>query len=191
MMNLFNNPANKAQSYLNQIPGTITPYYQPYINAGTQDLGSLQQQLQMLINNPGGMMNKMGAGYQQSPGYQFNVEQATNAANQASAAGGMVGSPQEQQQLATTVTGLANQDYYNYLDHILNMYGMGMKGLGGVAKGGYMASNELAQSLANNLMSQAGLAYSGAANTNQAIGNALGFGGSNIQNAGKAAPFMF
>jgi hypothetical protein len=41
------------------------------------------------------------------------------------------------------------------------------------------------------LMSQAGLAYSGQANQNQAIGNDLGFGGSAANSAAKVAPFMF
>lgn len=36
------NPANSAMPYLNQIGGTMMPFYSPYINAGKNALGSLQ-----------------------------------------------------------------------------------------------------------------------------------------------------
>jgi hypothetical protein len=38
------NPANGAQGYLNQIPGMMQGYYNPYIQAGQQALPQLQQQ---------------------------------------------------------------------------------------------------------------------------------------------------
>jgi hypothetical protein len=168
------NPADAAQPYLNQIPSTITPYYQPYIDAGQQALPTLMGQYNQLISNPAALMNQMGSSFSASPGYQYNVTQATNAANQAAAAGGMVGSPMEQQQLSTTVSGLANQDYYNYLNHVLGLYGQGMSGMSGINTMGYGASDELAKSLANALMSQANLAYSGQAAQNQAQGGMVG-----------------
>lgn len=162
----YNNPADAAQPYFDQIPGTISPYYQPYINAGQGAMSSLQDQYGQLVNDPAAKLNSIGQGYQQSPGYQFKVDQATKAANQAAAAGGMLGSPMEQQQLASTVTGLADQDYYNWMNQALGLYGSGLSGYQGLNQMGYGASNELAQSLANALMSQGQLAYTGAANQN-------------------------
>jgi hypothetical protein len=189
--NLFSNPKNPAsaaQPYLNQIPGTLTPYYQPYINAGNSALNTLMPQYNNLVSNPGQQLNTIGQGYQQSPGYQFNVDQATKAANQAAAAGGMLGSPAEQQSLATTVTGLANQDYNNWMNQALGLYGTGLQGLGNINTMGYGASNELAQSLANNLMSQAQLAYAGQANQNQ---SKQGGWGSLIGGGASMLPFLF
>lgn len=168
------NPASAASPYLNQVPGTITPYYQPYIDSGTNAMNTLNTQYNQNINNPAAVMNQVGAGYQQSPGYQWNVNQATNAANQASAAGGMAGSPQEQQQLATTVSGLANQDYYDYVDRAMKQYNTGLSGMSHINDMGYNASNELAQSLANNLLSQAKLQYAGQMNQNQSQGGGWG-----------------
>ena len=169
--NMFmKNPASGAMNYLNQIPGAISPYYQPYINAGQGALGTLTDQYGQLISNPGQMMNQMGAGFQQSPGYQYNVQQSTNAANQAAAAGGMLGSPQEQQQLAQTTSGLADQDYYNYLDHVTGLYGQGLSGMSGINQMGYNASDQMAQTLASVLADQAGLSYSGQSDRNQQIG---------------------
>jgi hypothetical protein len=168
------NPANAAMPYLNKIPGTISPLYQPFINAGQWALPQMETQYGSLINNPGGVMNKIGAGYQQSPGYQFNVDQATKAANSAAAAGGMAGSPAEQAALAQQVSGYANQDYNQYLQNALGMYGMGMQGLGGLYQTGYGASTGLAGDLASNLMNQANLAYTGKANQNQQRGGLWG-----------------
>jgi hypothetical protein len=172
--NMYQNPADAGKKYTDQIAGTITPYYQPYIDAGQTAMNTLMPQLQGLISDPAGMMNQMGSSFQQSPGYQYNVEQQTNAANQAAAAGGMVGSPSEQQALAGDISGIANQDYYNYLNHVLKMFSGGMQGMQGINQMGYGASNELAQSLANALMTQSKMAMAGAAGQNQATGGLIG-----------------
>jgi|HubBroStandDraft_1064217.scaffolds.fasta_scaffold00305_38 hypothetical protein len=168
------NPAEAAQPYLEKIPGTIKPYYQPYINAGSSSIPTLQSQFKQLINNPQQLLSNFGQGYEKSPGYQFSVDQATKAANQAAAAGGMVGSPAEQQALAGQITGLANQDYYNYLNKVLGLYGQGLQGYEGLYQGGLTSSNALANLLAENLQNQAGLAYAGQANQNQANGSGWG-----------------
>jgi len=204
----YPNPATGAMGYFNQVPQTISPYYQQFIGAGGNALGQLQgqygnllgggQQLQgaynNLISNPGAALNQIGQNYHASPGFNFQVNQATNAANNVASAGGMAGSPAEQQSLATTVNGLANQDYYNYLNQAQNLlgtglqgasnlYGMGLQGTGNLANMGYNASNELAQSLGNTLGAQGQLAYSGQANQNMMnFGNQMAANG--LMNSG-------
>lgn len=153
-----------AMPYLNQIGTQIPQYFTPYIDYGKQALPQLQQQYTQLLNNPGGVMNNIGAGFQQSPGYQFQTQQAMNAANRAAAAGGMLGSPAEQQSIAGTVTGLANQDYYNYLNHGMSLYGMGLNGMDDMAHMGLNATNSLTDDLMTQYLSQASDAYAGGAN---------------------------
>ncbi len=176
-------PSKKAMPYLQQVPGTVSPYYQPYINAGGNALNTLQGQYTNLINNPGGELNQIGSSYQQSPGYQFALQQALYGANNASAAGGMAGSPQGIQNDETLATNLANQDYYNYLNHALGLYGMGIQGEQGLNQMGYNASDQLAKELSRNLYSEAGLQYAGQASKNSSsqgiLGGLLG-GASNI-----------
>jgi hypothetical protein len=173
------NPSDAAMGYYNQVPGTLKPYYDPYINAGHGALNTLQGQYQNLLGDPGALMNKLSSGYKASPGYQYNVDEATRGANQAAAAGGMVGSPAEQAQLGKSISGMASQDYNSYLSNVLGLYGQGLSGTQGINQMGYNASNELAQSLANSLMNQGNLAYSGQANQNQSQGGGWGslFGG--------------
>jgi len=168
------NAANSAMPYLNQAMLQLPSYFQTYINAGNQMMPQLQQQYGQLLNNPGSVMNKIGSGFQQSPGYQWQTNQALGAANRAASAGGMLGSPAEQQSIAGTVNGLANQDYYNYLNHAMSMYGMGLQGAQNMYGIGYDASKNLGEDMSNLGMSQANLTYAGQANQNQGRFGMLG-----------------
>ena len=116
----YTNPSSASSQYLNQIPGELSQYYSPYISGGQFGLNTMQNQVapayQNLMQNPTAVMNQIGSTYKASPGYQYNVNQDTNAANQAAAAGGFVGSPAEQQSLASNISGMASQDYQNYMN---------------------------------------------------------------------------
>lgn len=164
--NKFQDPAKAAQPYLNQVPGAIKPYYDPYIDASRQTQPILQNQYQKYATNPVGSLNEIGSQFKQSPGYDWRVKQAEQAAAHAEAAGGMAGSPEHQQNIEDTVGHLADQDYNDWISHILGLQGMGLEGESHLNDVGYGASNELAQSLGNNLMSQASLGYAGKANQN-------------------------
>jgi hypothetical protein len=169
----YSNPANAAMPYLQQIPGTITPYYQPYINAGNDALNTLIKQYSTLLNNPGQIISQAGSGYQESPGYQYNYNAAENANNAAAAAGGSLGTTEHQNEAASTATNLANEDYQTYLNQALGLYSKGLQGEQGLNTQGYNASNSLATSLGNNLESEAGLAYNGVASQNAANSGVL------------------
>jgi hypothetical protein len=202
----WQNPVNQAGNTLNQIPGQMGQYYNPYISAGNQALPQLQQQYNQLLgglpdlqqqygnamSNPGGVYNQIQSGYQQSPGFQFALKQALAGSNNANAAGGMAGSPMAQQQNMQVASGLASQDFNNYMQNALGVYGMGLQGeqglyneglggLGGLGQLGYNASNEMANNLGQSLLSKSMLQYAGqnAQNQNQgsmwgALGGGLG-----------------
>ncbi len=174
MMGGGEDPYKAGNEYYKQIPGTVSPYYNPYIDAGKSAMGQSQGQYGQLINDPGGKFNQFGAGYQKSPGYDWQLGQGMEAANNAAASGGMAGSPQHQQQAATMATGLANQDYYNYMNHVMSMYGQGLQGNEHINDMGYHASDQLAGALGNNLMNQGNLAFSSTAAQNQSQGQMWG-----------------
>lgn len=182
MMGGQDNPYDSASGYYNQIPGMLKGYFNPYIQQGQRAGGQLEGQFGQLVNDPNAVMGRIGGGYQQSPGFQWQLGQGMSAANNAAAAGGMQGTPQHQQQAATMATGLANQDYYNYLNHALGLYGTGLSGLQGMNQMGYDATNQLGGGLASALMNQGNLAYSGQAAQNQAQGQMWG----NLAGAGGA-----
>lgn len=191
-MSFYENPADDAEKTLSQIPSTITPYYQPYIDAGSQSLSALGNQytnllgnynqlhsaLTQMLMNPGGTLNTIGAGYEESPGYSWEVSQGQEAAENAADAGGYAGTPQDQQYQAQMTEGIADQDYDQWLNEVLGvgktglkgvgkMYGAGLNGVEGLNKMGYDASNQLAEGLAQYLNEQAGLEYTSQQNENQ------------------------
>jgi len=108
------------------------------------------------------------------------------ASNQAAAAGGMAGSPQNQFHNMSIATQLGNQDYYNWLNPAMSMYTQGLSGLGGMSGMGLTAGSSLAEQIAQALASKAQLNYAGQTAQNQAQQSDLG---SIIGGAGMLAAF--
>jgi hypothetical protein len=184
----YKNPADSAMGYMNQIPGQLNQYLSPYINAGKEQLPGLQNQYNSLMSNPGGKVNEIGQGYHESPGFQFALQQALQGGNHAAAAGGMAGSPQHEQQNMGVATGLANQDYNQWLQHALNSYGQGIQGSQGLYNTGAQTGMAMGQDMASVLAQQAGLAYQGQNAENQHEG---GMWGSLMGALGTAGGFAF
>ena len=147
------------QSYLDQIPGQLKPYYQPYMDAGSGAMNTLQGEYGKLINDPGGKYNQIGQSFHQSPGFDFAMQQALQGSNHAAAAGGMAGSPEHEQNNQATATNLANQDYYHYMQGATGMYGQGLEGEQGLMHQGYQATTNLTDQIAQELSAQAALSY--------------------------------
>lgn len=177
----YKNPAKSAQPYFDQIPGQTNPYHQPYFDAGTDSLGKVKNNYDQDINNPGGRVNDIGQNYHQSPGFQFALQQALGAGDHAAAAGGMAGSPEHQQRNMGIATGLADQDYNQWLTNALGVYGQGLNGENDVSHMGQNAGKSMADTIAQTLAQQGGLNYTGQQNKNQNnsntwsnIGNGIG-----------------
>lgn len=186
------NPADSAMPYLDQIPGQTNQYYQPYFQAGQQVLPhlqseynslsrgrpQLQNQYESLINNPGSRLNEIGANFHESPGFQFALQQALEGANHAAAAGGMAGSPENQQHNIEVGTQLGNQEYNDWMHKALGLYGTGLQGEEGLyntglqgqqrfAGMGQQAGNSLGDMIAQTLAQQGNLAFQGQRQQNQ------------------------
>lgn len=170
LSNLFSggkNPADAAMPYLNQIPGQTQKYQQPYFDAGKDMLPGLQDQYGKLMNDPGGRMNDIGKSFQESPGFKFAMQQAMQGGNHAAAAGGMAGSPQHEQQNMQMATDLGNQDYNNWMDKALGMYGQGLNGGQTMANQGQQAGQSMSDMIAQTLAQQGNLAFQGQRQKNQ------------------------
>lgn len=181
------NPANSAIPYLQQIPGQVSPYLDPFFQAGKGMLDPLTQQYSSLMSNPGARMNEIGGEFEHSPGYQASVDQAMKASNNASAAGGMAGTPQNEYNSMKMATDLSNQDYYNWLESALGLYNTGLSGGQQMAGMGLNAGKSMADMIAQALSGEAGYSYAGQAGKNQnmygfmgdlakAMGSAVGWG---------------
>ncbi len=180
------NPADAANKYLDQIPGQTQQYYSPYQEAGKGALGDLQNQYKDLLS--GGVYDKLGAGYKESPGYQFKLQQALGAGNSASAAGGMLGTPQHEQQNMQLGNDIASQDFNDYMQKQMGLYGMGLEGQQGLNQMGYNANTDYANMLGSTMGQKAAYGYAGQASQNQNRSNDWSnlFGG-----LGMMMPWMF
>lgn len=158
------NNDKRVNRYLDQIPGVLHEGYDPYINAGKQSLGHLGDisgEYENMYKDPNAIIQRLGAGYHESPGYKWKLGQGENAINNAAAMNGMIGTGQHQQQAGELANHLADQDYNDYLKNILGIYGEGLHGRTGIEQDifgkGYDASSNLATSLANALFGRAGI----------------------------------
>ena len=170
-----NDPGAGAMNYLDKIPGL----YDPYIQAGNRGLPTLEQQYGMGADpsQTGNILSQLGAGYQQSPGYQYSLDQALKGVDRASAAGGTLGTPGAMTAAAGAAQGIASQDYNSYLQNALGLRQQGLSGLQGLYNTGYDATT----GTANAYQTQAQLEYERQAAQNAAgaqagggIGGAIG-----------------
>ncbi len=181
--NLFGgkNPSKDANKIIGQIPGQTQGYQQPFFEAGKNQLPGLSDQYGQLLKDPGGRMNQIGQSFKESPGFKFAMQQALQGGNHAAAAGGMAGSPEHEQQNMQLATDLGNQEYNNWMQNALGMYGQGLQGSQGMANQGQQAGQSMADMIAQMLAQQANLSYSGQAQQNQnksdMWGNATKLGG--------------
>lgn len=169
LFSLFNkpkNPATGANNIVGQIPGKTQPYYQPYMDAGKTALGNLQGENASLLN--GTKQNELGAGYKESPGYKYALQQALQAGQNASSAGGMLGTPQHQEGNMDAASGLASRDFGDYMNRQMGLYGQGYTGSQDINHQGYNANNEMANTQANVLGQQGAYNFMGQQGQNQA-----------------------
>lgn len=159
------NPGIVANNYISQIPGQTKPYYQPYMDAGKGALSDLQNQYKDLLS--GNTQNQLGANFKESPGYAFNLKQAMQAGNNANAAGGTLGTPMHQEQNADYAHGLASQDYNNYMQNQIGLYGSGLQGEQGLNNQGFEANKGYADTLGNALSQQGAYGFAGQTGQNQ------------------------
>lgn len=161
------NPANSAMPYLNQIPGQTNQYQQPFFEAGKNVLPQLQGQFGELLNNPGGKMNQIGTSFHESPGFKFALQQALQGGNHAAAAGGMAGSPEHEQHNMQLASDIGNQEYNNWLQRALGLYGEGLQGEQGMTSMGQQSGQNIADMIAQTLAQQGNLAFQGQRQQNQ------------------------
>lgn len=151
------NAANAQQGYYNQIPGIFKKYMNPYMQAGQNGLNNYQQMLSKMMNGPD-FINSLMSHYHQSGQYKDMADEATRAANNAAAAGGTLGTGVEQNQLAGTVSKLANADQQQYLQNVMRPEEEAMNGYGNLTNIGYNASSQLMNGLVGNMKDRGALA---------------------------------
>lgn len=140
------NAANQASQIQLQMFNQDKADLAPWVTAGNNALAAYQSGLGLLPGQTPGQGST--AGFMGSPGYQFQRNQGLDAiSNQASRAGGVL-SGNVLKQLQTYGTGLANQDWYNYLSQLQGLSNTGENaaattGAQGIATGNQIGANTI------------------------------------------------
>lgn len=160
-------PSSAAMPYFDKIPGTVKPYYDPFIEQGKQASDIANPVYQRMTQNPQEFLESMMRSYNPSSGYNFKERNMNRASQNAAAQGGYAGTPQSQLEQSQMVQGLLGEDMQQYLSNLFGIQGAGLQGQEQRIGRGFNASGNLADILAGNLAQQGNLAYQGQAQTNQ------------------------
>jgi len=126
-----------ASNFLTQQYNTDTGYIKPYAQTG-QSANSL---LNMMMTNPQAFQQQ----FQSSPGYQYNLNQQEGAIqNSAAAQGGLVGG-NTLIGIQNKASGLADQDFQQYIANLMGQQGVGLGAAGSLADLGQQYGNSIAQ----------------------------------------------
>jgi len=159
----YDNPADSAMPYLEAVPGTIEPYYNPYINLGKGAARVSAPIYYQRATDPNAAYNQLMSGYKPSDQYQYNQGQAMAQQQAAANSGGFAGTSYDQANQAATTQGLLSQDEQQYYNNQLGLQNSALNAGMDYYNIGYQASNTLATMLGQNLAEEAGLQYKGAA----------------------------
>jgi len=141
----------------------------PYYGAGQEGLNALRYELGM------GDRPVDYGGFQATPGYQFARDEGLSAVEGGAAARGGLYSGATMQALQERGTGLANQEYGNYVNRLSGLAGSGQNAAAGMGAANQAYSNQAGNALgAYGNAAAAGAIGVGNA-VNQGIGNYLGY----------------
>lgn len=158
---LLNNSNSKGYDAQINAGNQIQADYQPFLNSGTQANNTLTD-LYGLNGQDAGAQAAARANFQNTPGYQFALNQGVAAQDASAAARGNILSGNQQKALTDYGQGLANTTYNQYVQNLQNQVGQGVTAAGGVGTGQAAVAN-----------AQAGKSGAAANNQNQALAGIL------------------
>lgn len=141
----------------------------PFYGAGQEGLNALRFELGM-GDRPEGY-----GGFQETPGYQFARSEGLNAVEGSAAGRGGLYSGATMQALQERGTGLANQEYGNYVNRLTGLAGSGQNAAAGMGAANQAYSNQAGNALGNYGNAAAAGAIGVGNAINQGIGNYLGY----------------
>jgi hypothetical protein len=139
---IINTGEQKAEGALNSAIGA----YQPWVTSGTA--ANTMYSNALGLNGADGNTAATDA-FQTGPGYQFALDQGTQAALRGASAAGMLNSGNTLTALTGYGQGLANQEYGSWLDRLSGQSAQGLQAAGGQAAG-YGGLADLYQTGTNN-----------------------------------------
>jgi hypothetical protein len=186
---IYNTGQTNALGALDSAAGAYTPLSQ----LGQKYSGASDMLLNALgVNGPGGNAAATAA-FQNSPGYQYTVDQTLDNANRAASAGGMLASGNTLAALQDRAKNLANQDYGQWLTNLGSFTNPALAATSGAATGVAGANTNKANvygNVANSLVDLNKFTTNGINNQNTQQANAETAASGNLWNFGLNAAKM-
>jgi hypothetical protein len=126
------------------------------------------------------------SGFENTPGYQFAVQQGTQAIQRQAASMGNAYTPNTAIAVGQYVTGAANQNYNQYIQNLMGAAGLGSTANAGIATPTYQTGANISTLQQNQGYAQA----SGVTGASNAIGGAFGANGVGTSLVGAAGRFL-
>lgn len=157
--------------------GETMAMQEPWLAAGEWSLSELLGE--PTYDETGAITGYSGTGvltdpslYTQSPGYEWLLGETINALDQSAAARGRLLSGAHQEDVMSYASGLASQDYQNYLNNLFNVAGLGQVGTSESTQ----ATEDYANALSSNILSAGDVRASGYISQANALQNLLSQG---------------
>lgn len=164
--------ANAMNAYLAQMRqgrDNALSYQKPYEEAGRSGLSLLQQ---YLTGDPAATQNRL----EQSPGYQFRLNQGQNSIQNLLASKGGLKSGAAMKALEEYAQGTASQEFGNQVNYLQNLANMGQQSATAMGNAEMMAGTNMANASQQGILGQ-GMSM---ANRDAQMGNIIGGGMSQI-----------
>ncbi len=136
---------HKAQSTISD----YGKYLQPFYDSGTQALKSYGDISQRMAQDPTAYYNQIMSGFTQSPYEKYQMDLLQQHVGQAAAAGGMLGTPNEQYTLAKDIEPIAAQSQQQYFQNVMQPLQYGLHGLSDMGHLGFGAAQQYGSMLSN------------------------------------------
>ncbi len=170
---LGGSPYGDAESGYQNLSDLLRSIYGPYMSAATGMIPGYTSSLSGLTGNPTGLEDSIMSKYSTSPMAQYQTQQATQAGDRAAAAGGVLGTPAMQQQMAGNIQGIVSQDQGQYLQNAIQPYEFGLGQQGNFINMGANMANNFGNQMSGYYGNMAGMDYGQAANRQQDYGQLL------------------
>lgn len=130
---------NTQLSMYNQTRSDLTPFR----TTGQSALDSIASMYGLANGGTGVSANQSTANFENTPNYQFALQQGQQAVNSSAAAQGQVLSGANEKALATFGSGLASQQFGNYMSQLMSLANIGQSSAGMEANANQSAANSI------------------------------------------------
>jgi len=168
-------PYEDASKVYNQYYQQGMGELQPYNQMGQQGMQNYSNALSGMAN-PTAYINNIMSQYSMSPGAQFEMQQGTQAAQNAASASGMLGSGAYGKGMEEFATGLTSQDMQQYLQNALGVQGQYLGGESNLGQMGLNAGSQMNAAAQQAAQQQSALKYGQEQAPLNAFYNLLGAG---------------